>query len=385
MPDGSRAKQRYTLFVLHPVFALTGVVQAIGGSLLPSMAAHFHLVDRQSGLLFLFFFAGSSLGAVFCRRNYARSLALSFLLMAGCCLGISLVSRPLLPAVFFLFGISNGIPMSAVNLLVGRSFPERCAPLLTFLNFSWSAGALAAPLMAARVLVHHDFRAAYLLLAGMAAAAALACALLLEDAAEAPRIERAITRGTQLRLILLFAFAGFLQVGVENTAVTWLASYLLRMTGTGAVQAAAASSLYFAGFLVSRGLSSLVLLRADATKVLRFAVLTSLAAGLLLFVLPSAGSRNAAMVLLGASLAPIYPLLIASFFARARQSSDTRWILATAGFGGSVLPWIAGWISSHTGSLRMGMLTIPAALALMTLLLPVMRPPQAESRGTAAT
>jgi len=37
------------------------------------------------------------------------------------------------------------------------------------------------------------------------------------------------------------------------------------------------------------------------------------------------------------------------------------------------LPWIAGWISAQTGSLRMGMLVIPAALLLMVLIQPVSR------------
>ena len=76
------------------------------------------------------------------------------------------------------------------------------------------------------------------------------------------------------------------------------------------------------------------------------------------------------MFLLGAALAPVYPLVIAGFFARARHTSDSRWVMATAGFGGSVLPWLAGWISTHTGSLRIGMLTIPVALLLMVFVLP---------------
>ena len=63
-----------------------------------------------------------------------------------------------------------------------------------------------------------------------------------------------------------------------------------------------------------------------------------------------------AMVILGAALAPIFPLLLATFFAQARHSSDSRWVLSLCGFGGSVLPWIAGWISAQTGSLRLGLM-----------------------------
>lgn len=114
------------------------------------------------------------------------------------------------------------------------------------------------------------------------------------------------------------------------------------------------------------------------------AVLVALAASLVLFVLPSPDARGAATLLLGAALAPIYPLILSLFFSRASHSSDTRWILTTAGIGGSVDPWFAGWISSLAGNLRMGMLTIPAALALMALLLPTIGATAPEEKGAGA-
>lgn len=372
MQPGTSKSTRTTLAVLHPAFALTGVLQAVGGPLLPSLASAFHLNDNESGLMFLLYFAGTSLGALFCRFNYARSMALGFLGMAACCLGVAVATRPLLPPLFLLLGISVGIPMSAISLFAGRNFPERRAPILTFLNFSWSAGALAAPLLAAQVLVHHSYRTAYLVLALPAAAAALACWMLLEDAPEAVRTPRAAGDFTNLRFILIFALAAFLQVGIENTATVWLSTYALRLAGSGVVLAAAASSLYWFGFLVSRGLSSALLLRARPARVFRVAVAVALAAALLLAGLPGFAVGSVAMLLLGAALAPIYPLIVAGTFARVRHTSDSRWVLFTAGFGGSVLPWIAGWISSHAGSLRVGMLIIPAALVLMAFLLPAL-------------
>lgn len=372
MQSSARNSTGRTLAVLHPAFALTGVVHAIGGPLLPSLALTFHLNDSQSGLLFLLYFAGTSLGAFFCRVNYARAMAFGFLAMTACCLGVAVAPRLLLPPLFLLLGISVGVPMSGVSLFVGRNFSERCAPQLTFLNFSWSAGALIAPLLAAQVLIHHSYRAAYVVLAVVSAVAALACWFLIQDAPEAACPAAKARSFTNLRLILVFALAAFLQVGVENTAAAWLSTYALRVAGTGVVLAAASSSIYWVGFLSSRGFSSLLLLRANPVRVFRVAVGVALAAALLLAGVPSVAGRNAAMFLLGAALAPIYPLVIAGFFACARHTSDSRWVLATAGFGGSVLPWLAGWLSTHTGSLRVGILTIPAALLVMVFVLPAM-------------
>lgn len=370
----SKHSSSRTLAVLHPAFALTGVLHAVGGAILPSLAVRFHLSDSASGLLFLLYFAGTSIGALLCRGNYSRLMTLGFAAMVLTCLAVASSPREFLAPAFLLLGISVGVPMSAVTLLVGRNFPERCAALLTFLNFSWSVGALAAPLIAAQILIHHSYPAAYIIFAAASAIASIACGLVLRDSPEPSRTSsEANSATTTLYLVAIFAFTAFLQVGIENTVTAWLPTYALRMAGRGIVLAAASSSFYWAGFLASRGLSSLLLLRAESMHVYRYAVTLGFASALLLEFAPMVAARTVAMFFLGVALAPIYPLVLAGFFARARQTSDSRWIMSTAGFGGSVVPWIAGFISTHTGSLRTGMLTIPAALLLMALLLPALR------------
>jgi fucose permease len=235
---------------------------------------------------------------------------------------------------------------------------------------SWSSGALIAPLLAACILVHRTFRTAYLLLGAASAIAAFVCARFLRDAPELPRSGGNLRGAANLRLILVFAFATFLQVGVENTAAAWLSTYMLRIAGSGAVFAATLSTLYWVGFLVSRGFAALVLLYVKPALLLFVSIVIALGAAVLLATAPSVSAGGIAMFLLGIALAPTYPLLIAQSFSRVRQVSDTRWILAASGFGGSVLPWLTGWISSQSGSIRAGIATIPAALLLMFLLLP---------------
>ncbi len=290
------------------------------------------------------------------------------------CLAVAISPRTLLPPVFLLLGVSVGVPMSAVTLFTGRTFPERCAPLLTFLNFSWSLGALAAPLIAARILSRYDYRMAYVAFAVVAATAALATGLTLRDSPEPMRTgNETAAPGTALRLVIVFAFAAFLQVGIENTVAAWLPTYALRTTGSGMVLAAASSAFYWAGFICSRGFSSLLLLRAEPMRVFRVAVATGFASALFLEFAPSIATRSVAMFVLGAALAPVYPLVLSGFFARTRNTADSRWILFTAGFGGSVLPWIAGFLSANSGNIHVGMLVIPAALLTMALLIPALR------------
>ncbi len=363
--------RRTTLTVLHPAFALTGVLHAISGPLLPSLAFTFHLDDRQSGLLFLLYFGGTSLGALLCRNHYARAIAIGFGAVSALCLFVASAAWPLLLLAFFLFGVGVGVPMTAVSLFVGRAFPQSRASVLTLLSFTWSAGALLAPLLAARVLMHHGYRVAYVALAFAAVIAAVLCAFFLRDMPEAPAASFAGSRLADLRLILLFAFAVFLEVGVENTSAAWLSTYALRTAHKGAVFAAASTSLYWAGFLVARGLASLLLVRIDARRLFQWTVALALISATALAIAPSLALRNTAMFLLGVGLAPVFPLLISQFFSLARHTSQSRWVLASAGFGGSVVPWLAGWVSSASGTIRAGVLVIPAALLLMLLVVPI--------------
>lgn len=359
--------------VLHLSFALTGVLHAAGGPLLPSIAARLHLSDARSGMLFLLYFIGTSLGALLCVRSYARVAAAGFFLVALCTVAIAFAGQVLLLPLFFLLGVGVGIPMSAVSMIAGQRFRERSAAPLTLLNFSWSAGALLAPLLAARALIHHDYRVAYLTLGAAAAGTAISCFSIQQNDVEGPACEAVVRAHGAVRWILLIAFLTFLEVGIENTSVTWLATFALRTSAGGAAHAAASSSLYWIGFLASRGISSILLMRFPPLRVLTCAVLGGIAGSFVLITLSSATGRDAGMIVLGASLAPIFPLLLSQFFARERNASQARWVLACCGFGGSVLPWVTGFVSTCTGSLGYGLLVVPVALMVVLFALPALR------------
>ncbi|MGB0054806.1 MAG: hypothetical protein WBQ02_21345, partial [Terracidiphilus sp.] len=174
-----------------------------------------------------------------------------------------------------------------------------------------------------------------------------------------------------LRLVALFALFFFFEVGGETMLNAWISTYVLRITRTSLTLAAAATAIYWTGFLFSRGVSPLLLLRLSPRHLLRISVPMALGASLLLVESHSSVSLTAAILLLGIALAPVFPVALASFFDRARHSSDSRFVLAFSGFGGSVFPWLVGWISSRSGSLRDGLVVAPVVFLLMTGMLPM--------------
>lgn len=368
MPATPRLSPRQTLLILHPAFIMSGILQASNGPLMPSLASTFHWNDSRSGILFLLYFLGSSSGAFFCRFQYSRTLAAAFLLMATACFGVAWASPLMLYPLFLLMGISNGTSTASVNLLVGRNYATNCAPTLTLLNFSWSSGALLAPLLAAPLLVGHSYRTVYMLIAALALCMSLLVISLLEDGPEPPARPATATGSAKFTLIALFSAIAFLEVGCENVSVAWMSTYLLRAAHIGIALAAASTSLYWAGFVSARALASFLLWRIPAQRVFKATLSMGFVMALILIFLPSPWTVRPAVFLLGMSLGPIYPLLLSSLFARVPRSEDSRWMLVIGSFGGAVLPWLTGTISAHTNSLHMGLLTVPSALLTMAIL-----------------
>lgn len=369
MQATARNTSRRAQYLLHAVFALTAVVHAIGGPLLPSLNHTFHLTDSESGALFLAYFGGTSVGALLCRGKYARVMTAGFAGMALFSFALADATRPMLLPMYLLLGVCTGAAMSAVSLLVGRDFPEKAASLLTLLNFSWSAGALAAPVLAAQLLRHYSYRAAYNAIAIASLGAAFACWKMLSDSADVPHVSAPSGRLGSLQLVAVFGFMAFLQVGIENTASVWLTTFVHRSGSGNLGRAAASSSLFWLGFLSSRTGSAVLLARIRPYTLLRASLLVALFASLLLLSSHRLMVASATMLLLGAAVAPVYPLVVAAAMDCLRRISDARYILATAGFGGSILPWVAGWISTSTGEIRVGMAVIPVSIVLMILCL----------------
>lgn len=371
------------LVVLHPIFALTAIADTITGPLLPSLARAFHLTDAQSGALLFWIFAGMATGALLSRGNYARIASGGLLALCVASGTFPWIPRAYLYLFTYVLGGSIGAPMTAISLFAGRNYPARRASTLTLLNFTWSASAMVAPLVAAQLLAISSWRGVYWALSGAAAVSALVARLTLRDSEEA---EQARTENGNRRnswIIALFALFFFLEVGMESTYGAWISTYLQRMTRTSVILAAAAASVYWGGFLLSRGLSAWLLLRMRSSRMLQISLPAAFSAATLLVASKSPALLLAATLLLGAALAPIFPVALAAFFDRARHSSDSRFVLALSGFGGSVFPWLVGCISSHAQSLRAGLLAGPAVLLAMMAMLPLLGVAQHDSGPTA--
>ncbi|MGC8550396.1 MAG: MFS transporter [Acidobacteriaceae bacterium] len=363
-----QSRPRISIILLYLGFLTTGAMTVLLGTVLPRIAAEFHLSDSQSGLLLMAMFASSSSGALFVRRRFRLTLGVGYLMIPVAGSMLAVAPRQLGLAAIAVFGLGLGMAMTSTSMLVGRMYPGRRGAALSFLNFCWSIGSTLCPLLIAKL--HGNVTAAELGVAVALVAGPFAI-LPLIGGFEAPLQAESRHRplDTAISTVVLFAIAGFLYVGMESSVGNWMTTYGVRVVSWSFTNSSLATACFWGALLAGRGLAPIILYRMHDAQLFRLSVF-SLVGGLLLLVsahTPWALLAGAAWT--GFSLGPIYPLVLALFMERAGESKHTGWIFTVSGFGGAVLPWMTGVISSAAHSLRIGLMVPVAGACLLIVLM----------------
>jgi FHS family glucose/mannose:H+ symporter-like MFS transporter len=352
--------------LLHLGFALTGVGTVLLGSILPRLSAQWHLRDKDAGLLLLVQFATSASGALLVRRNLWNALTCGYALMSAGAIGIFLLQQKSL-AAFGVYGLGLGLAMTSTNMLTGRRYPQRMGAALALLNFSWSAGAVACPLLVAQFLRHATSSAAFAVVGLLALPFGLLP--LLADRSDLKGLTSAGPTPPGMReatTILYFATLAFLYVGMEASIGNWMSTYATRATAWTFAGSSLAVAVFWAALLLGRAMTPAILAWAPERVLYRASVFATIAGVLLLLAAHRPLTILAGSALSGLALAPLFPLILALFLEEIGGSRHAGWVFAVAGLGGAVLSWLTGTISSGTGSLRIGLM-VPGAAALFML------------------
>jgi FHS family glucose/mannose:H+ symporter-like MFS transporter len=347
---------------LHLGFLCTGALTVLLGVLLPRIAAAYSLRDSQSGLLLMVQTGGSAVGALLVRRNFGRALSFGFALTSAAGLAMAMPSAAGAMVAAALFGVGLGLAMTSTSMLIGTLFVQRRGAALTVLNLCWSIGAALCPLFLRRYgqLSLPAIALATALLAAPFAAIPLLGAPSTSGPAPRPAAGRAVPAAT----IAGFALLAFLYVGAERCLGNWATTYAFRVAHWSFARSDFAAACFWGALLLGRIVATALLWRMPERALF---LLSTAGAGAGVTMLLTA--HSAPLLLAGAScagfwLGPIYPLIVSFLIARAGDSPNVGWGFAFAGFGGSVLPWITGLLSSAFHSLRIGLL-VPAAAALL--------------------
>lgn len=359
-----------TLPLMHLAFILTGFGTLLLGPILPLLAARWHLDDGHTGLLLLAQFCGSFLGGVTTSHRLRAGMLEGLLAAtAGLALFALAPALPLACAALLLAGFGIGRTITCVNILAGQRFSTHRASALARINFTWSAGALLSPLLAAALTPR--FPLPHLLLAFASLFAATTVILLLQSRGAAPERRPPPTTAANAfppRLFLLFTAILFLYGGLETSLSAWLTTFALRFGQHSLVLSQYTLVLLLAGLAAGRAAASWLLLRIpDRTLILLALALSTLLTAALAFAHRASLIATLA-VLLGFTLAPIFPALFALLLNFRPPARKAAIAIAATGLGAAALPALMGIISTRAGSLQFA-LTLPAAAALLMFLL----------------
>ena len=360
---------------MHAAFVLAGLGTMLLGPILPLLAARWQLLDSQLGALILSQFCGATLGGATTTRKLQRDLLLG-LFAAATGFTTFALTPSLLPACIALFvgGFGVGRTIATVNILAGQRYTQNRASALSWLNFSWSFGALLSPLSAAQLASRYSLTSLLLLFASLFLI--LGVILFLQTrsnqaASVAPT--PAGTGGLRPNLFLYFAALLLIYGGLETCLSAWLTTYAFRYGKSSLILSEYTMVLFLIGLTTGRALAAQLLKRMRDSTLLRASLLLAAILAGALALAHTAALIATAAVLLGICLAPIFPATFAITLATKPTPNQAGMILAASGLGAASLPWLMGIVSTHSGSLQLALI-LPATAALAMLALTFTRP-----------
>ncbi len=355
-------------------FLLAGLGTVMLGPLMPTLLHDWRLTDQQGGLLLAAKFVGSFLGGVSVPRRL-RLGVLGGMAFAGAGFGAFGLSEGLASgaACLFVGGFGLGQIIASTNIVIGRRYREHTGSALASVNFFWSLGAVLCGVIVAAALPRFHLRGPLLTFAGLFLVTGLGGFLNPSRNTAAGDGSPAVD-APPLSILLLtrFALLLFLYGGLETCMTGWLTTYTLRFSDVRLLGGQSAIVLLWSALTAGRALSS------AALRVMREALLQriSLAFSALLIAALLTTRHGPLLslycVLLGLSLAPFFPTTFALLMKRRPTAREAGFILAVSGLGAALFPWLMGFVSTQSGSLRVAMV-VPLALALALLLLSLRR------------
>ena len=378
-PSRAPASKKPLFVLLFAGFVLLGIPTVIIGPILPVFISRWALSDSQAGIFFTVEFTASLAGVwvatwLAAKRGYRPPLFLGYLLTA---IGLALLnasSEGVALLATAAFGLGYGCAVPPTNLSAAEAGGERSAGLISFLNFAWGIGAVACSPLILLALRHHFLSSLLSTIAGtslLIAVGFLFVAFPADKHAAADNSSSAPAILPGLAVTISIAALFFIYVGTETSIGGWAAEHAKRLAGHATNLSTIAPMFFYGGLTTGRALTPLVLLRVRERKLIFTALaLVSIGVGIVIAA-RSQPIAIAGLIVGGFGCSSIYPIYIAWFSrwygAAARRLGGVTFSVAS--LGGSVVPWLVGFVSQHAGSLRIGLLIPLFCAALMFAIL----------------
>ena len=390
------------LLLAYLAFISLGLPDTVLGVAWPSLRKGFEL--SQSAMTAVlgaglagYFSSGLWAGAGVARFGVGGLLSASSALVAAALVGYSLA-----PSWFFFFpmgvlmGLGSGAIDSGLNGYAARHFSVRH---VNWLHAFWGVGASIGPmLMTFAIARGHGYRAGYASLAVVlgtmaglflltrrrwdsppSTASASAAASAASESAVSPASAEASGRARDApagfrtalasRRVWLLIGTFFLYTGLESSVGQWCFSWMRERRGASVESAGAWTSAYWASLTIGRIVLGTVIDGVGPDRLLRCATGAAVA-GAASFVGSGGALGHAGLLLLGLSLAPMFPTLMARTPARVGEHVAHHAVgfqVSAATLGSALMPGFAGVVASAFGLGAIALVILALGVALLLI------------------
>ncbi len=369
------------LVLAYAAYVSLGLPDTVFGVAWPSLRAEFGISQRSIGAVLSaamggYFLSGLAAGGAVARLGVGGVLTLSGALVATALFGYALAPSW---AVFFPFGAVWGLGSGAIdaslNGYAARHFSVRH---VNWLHACWGIGASLGPaVMTVFIARGSGYRMGYSALGAVLASMTLLFLLTRtrwDDAEPAPdaiasrpnaapeSLQSALGSGRVWLQLLLF----FLYTGVESSVGQWCFSWLRERRGLTIEAAGSWTSAYWASLTVGRLVLGLLIERIGADRLLRYATIGAVL-GVTLFTSAGGLLGCAGLLLLGSSLAPLFPTLMARTPARVGDALAHHAVglqVSAGTLGSALVPSVIGFLVARQGLGAVGPVVVSVATAL---------------------
>ena len=381
------ARFRSLYLGLVAVTILFGADLTVVGAVLPEMIRSFGWSYMEAAAVLaassIGYFAATFASGFVVRRLGPRATVVTGLALMAAALALFGATPLVLVNVllYALVGIGNGAVEVVINYGAVRIERDGRSQLMNLLHAAFSVGAVAGPLLAARLLDSGAawqiaFRAVALGSAGIAVWLALLPFGRLEEGLGGGRRDRAGSAGTAAArpldrgLVVICGSLLFLYVGAEVGVSAWLGEYFVGFLGTTVAQGALMVMLFWGGVLGGRLLLAFCYTGTRAAEAIL--LLAGVATVGLIGAVTVTGRTAAAIgfVATGFGFSAVYPLvmsMVGRFFAPRHQSMVIGLASTGGGVGSFLFPFAMALVAQQIG-IRRGYLVYVGLSALLMML-----------------
>ncbi len=360
---------------------LYGISAVLIGPTLPGMIAQFDLSLSAAGLIATMQNAGGFIGAVVAlviadRFSRPGMILVSFALLAAALFAVGTAERYLtLVIAFAASGLCIRVLDVMLNAHTGELAEGNSGKALSTLHMFYSIGAFVGPLVVRGLVrttmawsgVYQIVAAGYLLVLIGAAGffrSYLDSGRRRSSREQAPAVKRHTPSRSSAALVGMLSFLLFFYAIHQIGLVAWLPYYLEVGRGASSDLASYALSMYWIGIIAGRFISSRVVVRIGARRILCIGTLLAAAATAGGILVPSPAWAVVLVAAAGMTSGATIPLAYSVGYTLLpqRTGSVTAWMSIIMLAGRLLGPWFIGTVADHV-TLLVAML-IPAA-ALM--------------------